>query len=91
MRIVALALVVTAAVACESSDEPKPAAVVLDEERPYFDLATLPDGRHHRTIGDLFTSLVRAGFRIDPFAEPEPDPPTSLPRTLVLRARKVGI
>ena len=70
---------------------PPPAAVVLDEERPYFDRAPLADGRFHRTLGDLFTSLTRAGFRVDTIVEPEPDPPASLPRTLVLRARKVGI
>jgi hypothetical protein len=34
MRILALALLVTAAAACESAEEPKPAAVVLDEDRP---------------------------------------------------------
>lgn len=69
---------------------PHPAAVVLDEERPYFDRARLPDGRFHRTLGDLFTSLTRAGFRVDTLVEPPPDPPASLPRTVVLRARKVG-
>jgi SAM-dependent methyltransferase len=69
---------------------PHPAAVVLDDGRPYFDRSPLPDGRFHRTIGDLFTSLVRAGFRVDTVIEPVPDPPASLPRTLVVRARKVG-
>jgi SAM-dependent methyltransferase len=69
---------------------PHPAAAVLDEGRPYFDRAPLSDGRFHRTLGDLFASLVRAGFRVDTLVEPVPDPPASLPRTIVLRARKVG-
>lgn len=34
MRTLALALVLTAAVACDSSEAPEPAAVVLDEEQP---------------------------------------------------------
>lgn len=69
---------------------PHPAAVVLDQQRSYFDRAPLPDGRFHRTVADLFTSLARAGFRVDTVVEPEPDPPASFPRTLVVRARKVG-
>ena len=69
---------------------PHPASVVLEEQRSYFDRSPLPDGRFHRTVADLFTSLARAGFRVDTVVEPDPDPPASLPRTLVVRARKVG-
>ena len=69
---------------------PHPAAVVLDEGRAYFDRSPRPDGSVPRTVTDLFTSLVRAGFRVDTLLEPEPDPPASLPRTLVVRGRKVG-
>ena len=58
------------------------------------------DYRH--TISDLFASLSRANFRIDTLLEPEPLPgiprsqhwrPTydSVPRTIVIRARKQGI
>ena len=53
------------------------------------------------TIADLFTGLTRANFRVDTIAEPEPartsarsrwwEPGmSSLPATLVVRARKVG-
>lgn len=53
------------------------------------------------TTAELFTSLVRAGFRVDTLLEPEPvQAPTRsrwwqpamgwLPSTLVVRARKVG-
>jgi hypothetical protein len=58
------------------------------------------DYRH--TISDLFASLSRANFRIDTLLEPEPLPgiprsqhwrPTyaSVPRTLIIRARKQGL
>ena len=58
------------------------------------------DYRH--TISDLFASLSRANFRIDTLLEPEPTPavprsqhwrPTfeSVPRTLIIRARKQGL
>jgi SAM-dependent methyltransferase len=56
---------------------------------------------HPFTIADLFTSLIRANFRIDTIAEPEPTATSArsrwwqpamawLPATLVVRARKVG-
>ncbi len=55
-----------------------------------------------RTIGDLFTSLSRANFRVDTLLEPEPaggraqlaswpDAMRWAPATLILRARKEGI
>ena len=54
------------------------------------------------TMGDLFTSLSRANFRVDTLLEPEPVAATSrsrhwtetmrwVPPTLILRARKQGI
>ncbi|MBK9179936.1 MAG: class I SAM-dependent methyltransferase [Acidimicrobiales bacterium] len=55
---------------------------------------------HRRTVSDIFTGLVRANFRVDTLLEPEPSgmPPAFwasaldgwVPRTLILRARKVG-
>jgi SAM-dependent methyltransferase len=78
-------------------------------ERPYFDRAprswTLGDdsGREYPvTIGDLFTSLIRANFRVDSVLEPEPpknahrsrywtDAMRWVPATLIVRARKQGI
>jgi SAM-dependent methyltransferase len=57
---------------------------------------------HPRTIADVFTSLVRANFRVDTILEPEPprQPPHSpawtdvmawVPATVIFRARKLGI
>ena len=54
------------------------------------------------TMGDLFTSLSRANFRVDTVLEPEPTAESSrsrhwnetmrwVPSTLILRARKQGI
>jgi len=54
------------------------------------------------TMGDLFTFLTRANFRLDTLLEPEPAPSASrsrhwsetmrwVPSTLILRARKQGI
>lgn len=56
---------------------------------------------YHHTIADLFSGLTRGGFDVDHILEPEPVPgaPRSsfwretfqwVPRTLVMRARKVG-
>lgn len=55
---------------------------------------------HHRTISDIFTGLARANFGVDVLLEPEPGPLVSpfwasalegwVPRTLVVRARKIG-
>jgi SAM-dependent methyltransferase len=56
---------------------------------------------YHHTIADLYMSLVRASYRVDLMMEPEPiaagprspfwrTPFTSVPRTLIVRARKEG-
>ena len=50
----------------------------LFEGSDYFDRSG-----NHRTIGDLFGSLVRASFAVDQILEPDT-------RTLVLRGRKLG-
>lgn len=78
-------------------------------ERPYFDRASRPwtvgeeTGRDYPvTIGELFTSLIRANFRVDTVLEPEPpknghrsrywtDAMRWVPATLIVRARKQGI
>jgi SAM-dependent methyltransferase len=77
--------------------------------RPYFDRTPTPwmvgddEGRDYPvTIGDLFTSLNRANFRVDAVLEPEPvsevhrsrhwtEAMRWVPATLVIRARKQGI
>lgn len=46
---------------------------------------------HARGIGEVFTELGRAGFRVDIIAEPRPDTPgAQVPTTIVWRARKEG-
>ena len=46
---------------------------------------------HARGIGEVFTELGRAGFRVDTILEPRPeDPGASVPSTIVWRARKEG-
>jgi SAM-dependent methyltransferase len=95
---------------------PHPAYAQLDADsdeppevvRSYFDRSPRPwrAGDDHgdeypRTIGDLFSSLTRANFRVDTLLEPEPTGgPRSAqwrpvmawaPATLILRGRKEGI
>jgi SAM-dependent methyltransferase len=96
---------------------PHPAYAMLDPDsdlpptvvRSYFDRGSRPwshDGQlgheYPRSLGDLFTSLGRANFRVDTLLEPEPDPSGRrsahwrpamqwAPATLILRARKEGI
>jgi hypothetical protein len=46
---------------------------------------------HARGVGDVFTELGRAGFRVDTILEPRPDSPGArVPSTIVWRARKEG-
>lgn len=75
--------------------------------RSYFTLAHNAVGKPgsgdegvSRTISEIFTSLVRANFRIDTLLEPEPsdgrhserwnEAMTMIPATLIIRARKEG-
>ena len=93
---------------------PHPAYAMLDPDgdeptvvRSYFDRTarswSIGDKRgdeHPRTIGDLFTSLTRANFRVDTLLEPEPagghvsahwtEAMRWAPATLILRGRKEG-
>jgi len=78
-------------------------------QRSYFDRSPIPwvgseeaGADQPMTIGDLFTSLSRANFRVDTILEPEPTRTIGhsrhwtpamrwLPATLIMRARKLGI
>ena len=74
----------------------------LEVRRSYFDsqpVETEYEGERirvwPRTIADVFSSLHRAGYRVEQLLEPDP-PPTSdpgpeIPRVLVWRARKEGV
>jgi ubiquinone/menaquinone biosynthesis C-methylase UbiE len=69
---------------------PHPTMELIDEDadpallirRSYFDRSG-----NRRTVGDLFTSLLRAHFAVDTLLEPESG---ALPRLLILRGRKLG-
>ncbi len=66
--------------------------------RSYFDpgpIDTEHDGEsvriHVRDVGEVFTELGRAGFRVDTILEPKPSTPGArVPDTIVWRARKEG-
>ncbi|MGH9064917.1 MAG: class I SAM-dependent methyltransferase [Acidimicrobiales bacterium] len=97
---------------------PHPAYDMIDDDDPdqpllvrrsYFDQrpidyewAGIPFTDYRHPIGDLFSALVRSGYRVDTIQEPEPPPsgPRSqhwreafrlVPRTLIVRARKEGL
>lgn len=92
---------------------PHPAAALIGEigsdgrplvDRSYFDPSPQDggpgsDADHHHGISAVFTSLSRAGFRLDALLEPEPqaaDPAAMAtrawaPPTLIIRARKEGV
>ncbi len=67
-------------------------------ERSYFEPGPIDverDGEsvrvYTRGIGEVFTELGRAGFRVDTVLEPRPDTPGArVPQTIVWRARKEG-
>jgi SAM-dependent methyltransferase len=69
-----------------------------DVERSYFEPGPIDverDGEsarvYTRGIGEVFTELGRAGFRVDTVLEPRPDTPGArVPATIVWRARKEG-
>jgi SAM-dependent methyltransferase len=74
----------------------------LEVRRSYFDtqpVVTEYEGERIRvwphTIADVFSSLHRAGYRVEQLLEPEPlaesDPGPSVPRVVVWRARKEGV
>jgi SAM-dependent methyltransferase len=74
----------------------------LEVRRSYFDpqpVETEYEGERirvwPRTIADVFSSLHRAGYRVEQLLEPEPlassDPGPDVPRLIVWRARKEGV
>ena len=79
-----------------------PMAVCIDRagmvSRSYFDPGPIDVARggepvriHVRDVGDVFTELGRAGFRVDTIVEPRPSTPGArVPETIVRRARKEG-
>jgi SAM-dependent methyltransferase len=71
----------------------KPSMVfVISVPHPYAAVGEgHPYGTSGRTVGDWFTALSRANFRVDQLRELGADPTHSAPTTLVLRARKEGI
>ena len=58
---------------------PHPAAA-LSEGRSWFD----------RSVSDVHTALVRSRFEVDVRLEPLPAPGAQVPRTLIVRGRKLG-
>lgn len=68
----------------------RPLVIVLDH--PFADAVSseVPYGAGHRTIGDWFTALTRANFRVDTIHELGTAERHRVPTTLVLRARKEG-
>ncbi|MEE9417263.1 MAG: class I SAM-dependent methyltransferase [Acidimicrobiales bacterium] len=61
--------------------------------RGYFEPATLGSGpslTHRHLIGEVFSGLIRANFRVDTLIENPYADKATLPETLVFRAKKVG-
>jgi len=87
----------------DESDEPLLVRRSYFEHEPIdYELDGIHFTDYHHTVSDLFTGLTRANFRVDTVLEPEPDskgphswfwrePFRSVPRTLIIRARKEGI
>jgi len=65
-------------------------ALVLSLPHP---AATLAEGRSwfERSVSDVHTALVRSSFEVDVLLEPLPSPGALVPRTLVVRGRKLGV
>jgi hypothetical protein len=77
-----------------------PFSLCVDEgrlARPYLDTGPVTTTRwgesvtvYPRSLGETFTDLSRAGFRVDAFVEPRGSAGTQVPSTVVWRARKEG-
>ena len=66
-------------------------SLVMSMSHPYADMSTeRPYGTGARTIGEWFTALTRANFRVDQLLEVGATAETPAPATLILRARKEG-
>jgi SAM-dependent methyltransferase len=65
--------------------------LVISLPHPFADVADgRPYGSASRSIGDWFTQLSRANFRVDRVEELGVGPTSAIPTVLVLRARKEG-
>lgn len=65
--------------------------LVMSMPHPYADISPeQPYGTGVRTIGEWFTALTRANFRVDQLLEPGATTQNPAPSTLILRARKEG-
>jgi SAM-dependent methyltransferase len=72
----------TNGVVARSYFDPGPIDITLDGESVRL---------HTRDVGEVFTELGRAGFRVDTLLEPRPATPGArIPDTIVWRARKEG-
>lgn len=66
-------------------------ALVMAMPHPFADISPEhPYGTGTRTIGEWFTALERANFRVDQMLELGATAETPAPTTLILRARKEG-
>ena len=66
-------------------------SLVLSMPHPFADISTgRPYGSGVRTIGEWFTALTRANFRVDQLLELGATAQSPAPATLILRARKEG-
>ncbi len=65
--------------------------LVMSMTHPYTDISPeRPYGTGARTIGEWFTALTRANFRVDQLLELGASAQTPAPSSLILRARKEG-
>ncbi len=65
--------------------------LVMSMPHPYADISPeRPYGTGARTIGEWFTALTRANFRVDQLLELGATTQTPAPAALILRARKEG-
>jgi SAM-dependent methyltransferase len=66
-------------------------ALVMSMAHPYAAMSSEhPYGANARTIGEWFTALTRANFRVDQLLELGATAQSPAPTTLILRARKEG-
>lgn len=66
-------------------------SLVMSMPHPYADISPEhPYGTGARTIGEWFTALTRANFRVDQLFELGATAQAPAPATLILRARKEG-
>lgn len=70
---------------------PHPAALMVNNERSYFDTSVSGTGHHlthNHTVSSVFTSLSRSNYRVDTLLEPDHN--DRGPASLIFRARKLG-